>query len=111
MSNLPPGVTESMIPGNESRPVWSFVPEDFVEVTVEDWTDWNVGEAEAECDLCEAMIGFYLHCSDPSLPETGAWATCFVVDDKVVCEDCREWLLSESERAEAELEAALSASE
>lgn len=107
MSNLPPGVSESMIPGNEPDPnMYEVVPEDFVEVTVEEWTEWNVGEGEAECDACKAMVGAFLYCSDSWEPETLEWAICWTIGDKVVCDDCRDFFLTESARMQAELDAA-----
>ncbi len=80
----------------------TIVPEDFVEVTIDEWTDWNLGEGEGECDSCEATIGAHSHCSDPSQPERDAWKPCFMVGESVVCEDCRHWLIEEAEEAEAD---------
>ena len=98
-SNLPPGITESMIPGNQPANL-PLVSEDFEEVTIEEWETWGVGEGESTCSVCTEVIGYYLG-SHPYMPDVdhGAWTTCWQVPalEQVVCEDCREHLLTYEE--------------
>ena len=102
-SDLPPGVTESMIPGGGGYgPVTA---EDFVEVTVDKWSEWDVGEGESECDWCGEVVGYYLTGGDDWEPEREAWAACWEVDEYVACIDCRQMMLDQEEQVQAEIDA------
>ena len=109
-SNLPPGITESMIPGcGGVRFTYNVTPEDFVEITMDDWLEWDVEPGSSECFLCSEVVGFYIGRSarNPDV-DTEAWATCWEVDeDRLVCDDCRERMLDDEERAQAKYEAAM----
>ena len=105
-SDLPPGITESMIPGcgGGYGPV---VAEDFVEITLADWSEWDIGEGESSCDCCGEVVGYYLTGGDPSEPEREAWASCWDADERTWCDDCRNLLIEDGERAQAEMDAAV----
>lgn len=97
MTNLPPGVTDTMLPGNEPFG-GTLTPEDFVEVDLAEWANWGVSEGEAACDLCGEVIGYYLgrSAANPDA-DTEEWAACWIVApwEQIVCGDCREHLATE----------------
>ena len=99
LSNLPPGITEGMLPGN--RQYAPLVEEDFVEMDRSEW-DHNVDAPnDWECDACKATVGFYEGRSENS-EDAVHWAACWVTtDDTVVCDDCREGLLERAAEYEA----------
>ncbi len=104
-SNLPPGVTESMIPGGV-RVTYNVCPEDFEEVTLEQWTEWDVEPSSSECFLCNEVVGMYLGRSarNPDV-DAEAWAACWEVDERLVCDDCRQRILDDEDRAQAQIDA------
>lgn len=97
MTNLPPGVTDSMIPGNEPYPQ-TLVLEDFEEIDLDEWKSWDVGEGESACHRCEEVVGFHLgrSRSNPDV-DSFEWAACWFVGpwEQVVCESCRVDLIEE----------------
>lgn len=93
IGNLPPGITESMIPGCGTY-LHGFVAEDFVELDYGDWLDWGVFEGDGACERCGVMIGAYF----PDLatdPHHYEWTPCWLVAELTVCADCRAEMLED----------------
>ncbi len=100
MSNLPPGVTENMIPGCATIDLWDLVPEDFEELDASELDDLMGEPVEPDtvtCARCGETVGPYWG-RNPQNPDVDdlRFATCWLFDDRLVCDDCREALLAEA---------------
>ena len=95
MTNLPPGVTDSMIPGNG--------PGEYEELTRDDWDDnYAPGSWTCEATGCDAEIGYHERSHRTHDHEEVVWAeTWLTPDEKLVCGDC----YAEAQRITAERDA------
>jgi hypothetical protein len=95
MSNLPPGVTDYMIPGCG--------PAEYEELTADDWDDnYAPGSWACEATGCDAEIGYYERPHPFHDYDQVAWAeTWLTPDEKLVCGDC----YAEAQRIAAENDA------
>jgi hypothetical protein len=94
LSNYPPGVTESMVPGCGPAPaVWELVPEAFVELTEDVLADIVGGVPEPDavlCDWCGETVGPVWGVSAWNEDvDALRWGAAWVCDENIVCDDCK----------------------
>lgn len=97
LSNLPPGVTENMIPGNGIFIPGEFAADEFEELTERDFEEWETEPSTASCSRCFDVVGPYMgrHWKNPDV-DALYFATCWMTpDDRIVCDDCREAMTEE----------------
>lgn len=103
MSNLPPGVTEAMIPGCGS--------DDWFELTLEDDYPLDVcgpDEWTCEADGCGVRVGFVMEPCPRHDHEVDAWVEVWLrPDERRVCRECAEAAWAVEAAADAEFEAAM----
>ena len=98
LSNLPPGVTDSMIPGN--GPIFipgAFAADEFEELTEREFEELETEPSTVSCDRCSDVVGPYWGRNRRN-PDVDAlyFAVCWMTpDERIVCDDCREAMTEE----------------
>lgn len=97
MSNLPPGVTDAMIPGNGPGELEELDQNDYVGEEPGTWT----------CEVCnDATVGWYEQAHAVYDYDVVVWApTWLTPDEKLACADCVAAIEEQEKKLDAEFEA------
>jgi hypothetical protein len=90
------------------------VPEDFVEVTEQMfYEEWQAEPDRVKCAKCDERVGGWWTCDDynPDVDRLVFAEAWLLPDESVVCEECKDKMLTDAELSTAQLDAVLAAIE